>query len=1212
MPAKVAKVSDATGTPPAPKGPKLRTTSNSRQTADYAPVGTTLQPTPRLPHSRRASMEEVEDPDSPKGPPRAPSPGRPILERSDARDRSPATPIRSARSIDARGRKQYKEPRSNPAVVARGPTSKPASVAASPGPAKGSRVASVTKSAQAPKGSLTADVPQSAVFLQSPTRASSRSNSPSPRSPTEKRTMMEVPKSIFDGITVMNGIVIYDEPLQASVSRLHPPWIEFSEDVDPLDAYGGVDGMLEGRPAEEALWIRDILIRWTYPDLDCNYENLPNLVETVTATKLTVNDLIEYNSITGTKFYSFHSKLLDLGLALQALTQILRAFTDFFYGHDASSFYPDRDFKLLRLLAWHTQPEEMVATYKVLQRRCSLAVVHVTKHLNKIKKVFLLDREEAFSVSSYNSTTGSERIRIDDLSPRSTLRTYLSRDDFASDFVGEDTVLRANVLNNIESSSELFKPTPYTHRSYTPALNQSADAVSERLKFINERSTRSRPEEPDSISGFLAQRQVTFAPPTPHFASTSISSINRQHPVSSLPGVGTVPTIKIDTFNNSGGPTAAWGGSTWGGPSVQPTKGILPNVSNAATFPSTSNWSSYQFSHDANSSKPNDPSQPPGNGPPDGGPPNPGGFHYPGGEAAAAAAEAAEAAAAAAVAEEVEEDLPAEDLLEEARPVEDPRTKAVVRPMILHQAAHTQINLSSLPVWNGNGDTIIDYVSETAAFAAMSDNMNTEIGQLAPLRWTDRAKKWWESLTSENRKIYGQNWNHLLFAIRAHFMNENWTRLRMQEFEEMKFRQKNHSTEHPLDFIQRRIRSHSFLFPTDSDGPAAISRILRTQPTEWGTLLNELVTPNMMELQATAERMEQTLETSYLLHENLRRASDPKAYTTPYQDSASEDEKQNETSTNKEAHAASSSRPRGSRAPATPRPGSNFPEGRTINVQNMLIEIALITEDFPYYAKLTIFDSIEFLSCLYDDSSSSPDITKDAMNAEVASESESGSDSNLPPRNRNERRRVKFEQEKSANTSSPSLMIPRKVRRKSSLRRTKSPVEQHSSTSATKDGSPLVIPAKKSRALPEGLGSLGTQALRIKVRVASLHNPTTEARLDSGADITLISEDFYNSLTDVPELKEGLRMKLYHLTGHAKVLGYTRTTLFAPATDNTIVSFEMEAYVVRGMRVPILIGEDFQTTYEIGLTRHASGKSEVLVGRNTPKVIEASSAIAWT
>lgn len=84
-------------------------------------------------------------------------------------------------------------------------------------------------------------------------------------------------------------------------------------------------------------------------------------------------------------------------------------------------------------------------------------------------------------------------------------------------------------------------------------------------------------------------------------------------------------------------------------------------------------------------------------------------------------------------------------------------------------------------------------------------------------------------------------------------------------------------------------------------------------------------------------------------------------------------------------------------------------------------------------------------------------------------------------------------------------------------------------------------------------------------------------------------------------------MKLYHLTGNARVLGYVKTQLFAAAMDGTIVSFELEAYVVRDMRVPLLIGEDFQVTYELGLRRHASGRGEVYVGKSG-RILPASSA----
>ena len=85
-------------------------------------------------------------------------------------------------------------------------------------------------------------------------------------------------------------------------------------------------------------------------------------------------------------------------------------------------------------------------------------------------------------------------------------------------------------------------------------------------------------------------------------------------------------------------------------------------------------------------------------------------------------------------------------------------------------------------------------------------------------------------------------------------------------------------------------------------------------------------------------------------------------------------------------------------------------------------------------------------------------------------------------------------------------------------------------------------------------------------------------------------------------------MKLYHLTGGAKVLGYIKTKLYATAQDESIVSFELEAYVVRNMNVPILLGEDFQTTYELSITRQATGQCEVLVGRSG-RVIPAASAL---
>ncbi|KAL1685145.1 hypothetical protein GGG16DRAFT_66885, partial [Schizophyllum commune] len=153
-----------------------------------------------------------------------------------------------------------------------------------------------------------------------------------------------------------------------------------------------------------------------------------------------------------------------------------------------------------------------------------------------------------------------------------------------------------------------------------------------------------------------------------------------------------------------------------------------------------------------------------------------------------------------------------------------------------------------------------------------------------------------------------------------------------------------------------------------------------------------------------------------------------------------------------------------------------------------------------------------------------------------------------------------------------------------------------------------IYEAAKARHQPDGLGSRGVRALRLQVYLRTLNSPVVDGRLDSGADITLLSEEEYLSWpkTERPIIREGMRMRLYHLTGETKVLGYVKFPLFAAADDGELVQFEVEAYVVRGMKVPLLLGEDFQTTYELGVSRTGSGDCKVTVG-SSGRILSASS-----
>jgi hypothetical protein len=104
-----------------------------------------------------------------------------------------------------------------------------------------------------------------------------------------------------------------------------------------------------------------------------------------------------------------------------------------------------------------------------------------------------------------------------------------------------------------------------------------------------------------------------------------------------------------------------------------------------------------------------------------------------------------------------------------------------------------------------------------------------------------------------------------------------------------------------------------------------------------------------------------------------------------------------------------------------------------------------------------------------------------------------------------------------------------------------------------------------------------------------------------------MSEDSFNSIPGLLKPREGLRMQLYALTGQAKVLGYTRFTMYVLSASGVLVSFEVEAYVVRNMRVPLLLGEDFQIFYELGVTCYSNGHCDVRIGQSD-HILPGSSA----
>ena len=150
-------------------------------------------------------------------------------------------------------------------------------------------------------------------------------------------------------------------------------------------------------------------------------------------------------------------------------------------------------------------------------------------------------------------------------------------------------------------------------------------------------------------------------------------------------------------------------------------------------------------------------------------------------------------------------------------------------------------------------------------------------------------------------------------------------------------------------------------------------------------------------------------------------------------------------------------------------------------------------------------------------------------------------------------------------------------------------------------GKPIRLLKKRFR--PDGTSAVGVSVLAVKGWVGSKENDRIDLRLDSCADITLLSEEYYHTLRDKPPLRTGMKLRLWQLTdSNASIQGFVKIPITMIGEDGELFEAEAEAYMVPGMTIPILLGEDFQLTYELGITRNVEEGTYVHFGRTDYKV----------
>ena len=120
----------------------------------------------------------------------------------------------------------------------------------------------------------------------------------------------------------------------------------------------------------------------------------------------------------------------------------------------------------------------------------------------------------------------------------------------------------------------------------------------------------------------------------------------------------------------------------------------------------------------------------------------------------------------------------------------------------------------------------------------------------------------------------------------------------------------------------------------------------------------------------------------------------------------------------------------------------------------------------------------------------------------------------------------------------------------------------HHSISNNLPGSKPLVELRKHQARPPGCSFLGSQAAQVPATINFLDKNLTKVIIDSGSDITLISQKSLSEMQTPIKLRQGQRVNLVQVTGNASISGYVNIDLYFHTPDGP-VKINVEAYVVK-------------------------------------------------
>jgi hypothetical protein len=150
-----------------------------------------------------------------------------------------------------------------------------------------------------------------------------------------------------------------------------------------------------------------------------------------------------------------------------------------------------------------------------------------------------------------------------------------------------------------------------------------------------------------------------------------------------------------------------------------------------------------------------------------------------------------------------------------------------------------KLKLESLPEWDGNHDSAIDYFWEVYQIASLLGWLPRALGFWLPTRLVkgSQVQLWFSTLPTARQADMRSHYLVYLQVIKDRYLGKKWRLQMNNQYELQMFRQAGHEKESPQSFLGRRVRYTRLLTVTDDGGPDEVQQIMHTAPIAWSSIL---------------------------------------------------------------------------------------------------------------------------------------------------------------------------------------------------------------------------------------------------------------------------------------------------------------------------------------------------------------------------------------